>query len=137
VRYAGVRTDVTCAFHFVLSLLKAGLLESCLRLPLPATYCVAPGVVRFTFTSAYTEETGNRNATHPEQEINGIISMLTRRILDTRILLKELCLCDLISDRNFKLRAPSSVVPCYVWAAVIMDRGSVIIDTGCTTVGFL
>jgi hypothetical protein len=32
VRYAGVRTDVTCAFHFVVSLLQAGLLKYCLML---------------------------------------------------------------------------------------------------------
>ena len=40
----------------------------------------------------------NRNATHPEQEINGRISMFTPRILNTRLLLKKLCLCDLLTE---------------------------------------
>jgi hypothetical protein len=108
-RYAGVRTDVTCAFHFVVSLLQAGLLESCLRLLLSATYCAAPGFVRFTVVSTHWgnwKPKANRNASHPEQKILMVelACSLCGYWIHAYFSRSCLCFCDLMSDRIFKLR---------------------------------
>lgn len=51
-----------------------------------------------------------RNVSQIQQKINGRISMMSPRELTTRLLLKRLCLSDLISDGMFKFCALISVI---------------------------